>query len=784
MRGTLSVLVAATVAMLYANAVWSATFAVTTSASAPACGGSLQALVDAAAPGSAVEAAGGCVYRETVVIDKPLTLRAAPGGSEIRGSEIWDDGVWSQQGTKWVSSKAVPRLTTESRWQCEADTTRCRWPEQVFVDGRQLTQVAAGATPGAGQFALNAERRVILGENPAARTVEVTVRNHWVVGGSGGVGVTLDGFTMRHAANDGIDNNWNGNWTVQNGDFSYSHTSNLKLKRAAGLHALGNKIHHGGQMGVGGYAVDLTLQGNEIYANNTEGFKSAWEAGGVKISGPQTVTFAGNTVYDNRGNGLWLDVPAENQILVIRDNRVHHNDANGIRSEVTDDNVQIFDNLVWGNGWGRDGIKEAGISVNASQNNRIYNNVVAWNESGISVMNPRRSDVHPDETEYDLVHNVEVDHNYIIMDRPPDGAYALGWVKTNRDGNLYDPAANNRGHDNRYWYPFPEGYSKRYAWDVAFESLGAFNDTPGEEAGRYLSDTEKDEVLAAKGVPDMPPHPPDATAPTVAIATPADGATYALDQAVSARYSCKDEAGGSGVASCQGPVTDGGAIDTSSTGSFSFTVAATDNVGNRTSVTHAYSVTDSVLPPGCTIIGTPANDVVSGTPGDDTICAGDGNDTIKGLEGNDTLKGEGGTDTLLGGNGDDAIDGGLGTDTASYSASLTAVVASLATNSATGEGTDTFSSIEGLSGSPKADMLTGSSANNTLTGGGANDTLRGGLGGDKVVGSGGADSLYGEGGPDGLNSKDGVSGNDALDGGPGTDTKTTDATEKSVVGFP
>jgi hypothetical protein len=37
---------------------------------------------------------------------------------------------------------------------------------------------------------------------------------------------------------------------------------------------------------------------------------------------------------------------------------------------------------------------------------------------------------------------------------------------------------------------------------------------------------------------------------------------------------------------------------------------------------------------------------------------------------------------------------------------------------------------------------------------------------------------------DALNSQDGVSGNDSLNGGAGTDTKVTDATEKSIIGFP
>ena len=189
-------------------------------------------------------------------------------------------------------------------------------------------------------------------------------------------------------------------------------------------------------------------------------------------------------------------------------------------------------------------------------------------------------------------------------------------------------------------------------------------------------------------------------------------------------------------------------------------------------------------PTSCTILGTSANEAISGTSADDVICAGGGSDTVKGLGGNDTLKGEDGNDTLLGGVGNDTLDGGLGIDTASYSDSLTAVTASLATNSSTGEGSDTFLGVENLLGSSKADTLTGSATNNKLTGGGGPDTEQGGLGNDTVIGSGGADILKGEGGDDTVNSKDGVNGNDSLDGGGGTDTKVTDATEKSIVNFP
>jgi hypothetical protein len=97
------------------------------------------------------------------------------------------------------------------------------------------------------------------------------------------------------------------------------------------------------------------------------------------------------------------------------------------------------------------------------------------------------------------------------------------------------------------------------------------------------------------------------------------------------------------------------------------------------------------------------------------------------------------------------------------------------------EGTSGADVICGLGGN---DQIGGFGGNDTVEGIGGNDTLRGGGGSDTVKGGTGADSLYGEDGNDALNSRDGVSGNDSLDGGAGTDTKTTDATEKAIVGFP
>ena len=80
----------------------------------------------------------------------------------------------------------------------------------------------------------------------------------------------------------------------------------------------------------------------------------------------------------------------------------------------------------------------------------------------------------------------------------------------------------------------------------------------------------------------------DKQPPTITISSPAANATYQLNASVVASYVCSD--GGSGVASCQGPVANAGPFDTSSTGAKTFTVTSIDNVGNPSTLTATYNV--------------------------------------------------------------------------------------------------------------------------------------------------------------------------------------------------
>ena len=89
--------------------------------------------------------------------------------------------------------------------------------------------------------------------------------------------------------------------------------------------------------------------------------------------------------------------------------------------------------------------------------------------------------------------------------------------------------------------------------------------------------------------PDWGPLP-DKTPQEITLTAPADSATYLLNQRVISDYSCRDEAGGSGLLSCAGPVPAGDPLDSTTVGTRTFTVEAADEAGNTVSESHDYGV--------------------------------------------------------------------------------------------------------------------------------------------------------------------------------------------------
>ena len=156
---------------------------------------------------------------------------------------------------------------------------------------------------------------------------------------------------------------------------------------------------------------------------------------------------------------------------------------------------------------------------------------------------------------------------------------------------------------------FGASWADLFIYEVSSNRLFQLTDTPGLDeqlndvtvlddgsirvvwAAHPDSSSDNDIYGQTFLLPEEPPLP-DTAAPTVTITTPADGATFTKGQSVAASYSCEDEAGGSGLASCTATpnVANGAPIDTAAVGSHSFTVTGTDNAGNSATATSSYAV--------------------------------------------------------------------------------------------------------------------------------------------------------------------------------------------------
>ena len=98
------------------------------------------------------------------------------------------------------------------------------------------------------------------------------------------------------------------------------------------------------------------------------------------------------------------------------------------------------------------------------------------------------------------------------------------------------------------------------------------------------------------------PPPADATPPTIDIDVPVDGGTITVGESVTVDYSCADS-GGSGLASCAGPVPDGAILPLAAPGSHTFTVNASDGAGNTASATVHYEIAPPALSVGDATVG-------------------------------------------------------------------------------------------------------------------------------------------------------------------------------------
>jgi hypothetical protein len=126
-------------------------------------------------------------------------------------------------------------------------------------------------------------------------------------------------------------------------------------------------------------------------------------------------------------------------------------------------------------------------------------------------------------------------------------------------------------------------------WASARQATATLVD-PAGVAQWELADVTPDELQRYFTYRAAAANVPDAIKPAVVVVRPEQDASYASGRVVTSDFGCTDR-GGSSLASCQaGASRSGTRLDTTTPGTHTFTVRATDRSGNVTSVTRTYHV--------------------------------------------------------------------------------------------------------------------------------------------------------------------------------------------------
>jgi Right handed beta helix region len=418
-------------------------------------GGDLQATIDANPDGAVLCLAAGVHRLASPVSPKPNQQLIGEPGAVLNGSKVING--FHQSGTDFVAPGFLPS-SPDRHGECS--TPGCTYAQDVFIDGVPLVRVSTIANLGPGKFYEDfSANRIYLRDNPDGRLVEQAYAPALIRSAVGGV--VVRGLVIEKAANPAqagaIDNQAAsgtspGGWLIESNEIRFNHGVGVVADSST---VRGNKIHHNGEMGLGGHGTGSLVESNEIAHNNTAGYHCLWSCGGGKWVLNTKLVIRNNYAHDNRGPGLWTDI--NNYDVLYENNTVVGNYGYGIIHEISFDAV-IRNNVVLDTRSRDPGSSFYGggqIVVSASPNVEIYGNRVRGAD-GIGILQQSRPDA-PSTLGAHVAHDVDVHDNDITG----TGGSMAGLAQDIGDQNLFT-SRNNRFVNNQYHLPDPTG--RWFAW--------------------------------------------------------------------------------------------------------------------------------------------------------------------------------------------------------------------------------------------------------------------------------------------------------------------------------
>ena len=397
------------------------------------------AALKVAGNGDTVELANGTYREGELAVDKGVTIKAAEGAKPVlTGAEVPTN--WSAGGDgKWSTGNDMVRFCTVCTINADpAKEGIAAHPEQVFVDGKPLTQVLSRAevtestfyvedpdpvtlkNPNNNQAGYNVKPHrgtsYVVGVDPSQHQVEVVQHSRALSFNADNIalsGLTVEKYSavqrwdyqdpdIGTISGGGMIVAAHGAPRIENSTFRYSSTAGaLQVIDSTNAVVSNNLFENNGSNAFGindssGAKVENNLWRN----NNTSGFITK-DCGAyctladTKITHSKNIRFANNTVdysatgvdisdptaYDqNRGAGVWFDEGVMDSEIV---GNYFVNVPVAIFNEVSSNNL-IASNIVAGAG--------VGIHISGSNDTRVWNNTVSHALTSLWIQEDTRSD--------------------------------------------------------------------------------------------------------------------------------------------------------------------------------------------------------------------------------------------------------------------------------------------------------------------------------------------------------------------------------------------------------
>jgi len=431
-------------------------------------GQDIQAQINAKPTGTTFRLLAGTHRLAAPLVPKGDSTFVGDTGAVVSGARVLSG--FTRSGSYWT----VGGQTQENgpiMGGCLAAYPRCNRPEELYIDDVPLRHVASLSEVGPGKWYFDyGADRIYFYDDPTGHRVETAVVSHAFGGSAPNVTIAelvIEKFANR-AQQGAVDGIFSSGWTVRDNEIRLNHGLGLRLGTT--MDAIGNHVHHNGQLGVGGVGDNILVEGNEISYNNTAGYDPDWEAGGTKFVQTLYLLVRNNFVHHNNGPGLWTDI--DNRSSIFEGNRVEDNVRMGILHEISYA-IVIRNNTVRRNGFGLSSwVWGAGIVISSSSNAEVYGNIVEDNAGGIvGVQQNRGSGAHGAYQ----VSNLWVHDNTVRMNQ---GYTGIG--QDVGDTSIFT-SRNNRFDRNTYQLG---SYTYPFAWMDA-----ARNDSQWRTFGNDISGT-------------------------------------------------------------------------------------------------------------------------------------------------------------------------------------------------------------------------------------------------------------------------------------------------------